>query len=438
MAFFWFRLATWSPRPLSEAALYLYSLAVQRTGLPLITPFLAVMWSAVIGAAIVAAWRVSRSARPYWIAMSASIVAMFLLAPEIMEMFYWPFAAAAYLLTIAALLLAAFWIAAGRTATPRGQWAVCGALTLAILSVESGMFVAIGFALAAFALDLWLSPSRGGWRWLTGGAWYLLPLLPCVAIVTFSFMFRVADPHANISGTDAYFHRLIPGVFRAIHVAAHEATWGAAPRGAPSLRVSLVVEVLMFAGCFGCLSRAPEATPPVRHLVAFVAGLICTMFLTVLASLYQYGDWGFGRHRTFFHCVVILFLFVLARIAVTVRPMPARQAVWAGPICLGAALAIAAIPAWPALTRDYRLLPTIRAARWSTLESGNVRSVDTMRYQLPPAGRILGTSPWTPGVYSRTPDGPAIPWYASAVLDYFKKQTVEIAAGGTSSRSRVP
>ena len=119
--FAWRRLYQWSPRPVSEAALWLYDGAVTLAGAPLVAPFLALLWAALIGGGVLALWRPRAPGAPWRLAVALAVPAAMLLVRPINEMFYWPMAAAPYLLALAGIVVLTFRLVAGRTATRRDR-----------------------------------------------------------------------------------------------------------------------------------------------------------------------------------------------------------------------------------------------------------------------------------------------------------------------------
>ena len=114
----WERLYLWSPRPLSEAVLWLYDGAVTAVGAPLIAPFLLLLWAGLVAAAVVALWRPGIPGSPWRLAAALGVVAMFLLGHAINEMFYWPMGVAPYLLAITGIVVVTFRLIAGGEHAP--------------------------------------------------------------------------------------------------------------------------------------------------------------------------------------------------------------------------------------------------------------------------------------------------------------------------------
>jgi len=428
LSFLWFRMLTWSPRPLSELLLYLYALAVNQAHDALITPFLALLWAILVASAIAATWR--RDGLPsYRLALALSIVAMFLLSYRISDMFLWPMAAAAYLPALAGLMLAAFQIMDGRIGERGGRVIVAAALSLAVLSSETGVFFIAGFAPALFVLEaprLW----SGGVRRLAQSWWYLVPLVLSLAVLACALRFRVGDATSGVAPTNRYFHHLILSLHATAATLPQEVKLGEAPMTARNLVASIAADGLLLAGVFGIYRTRLQPAPAWRYLLALAIGLLSGMVLLILASYYQYGGWGFGRHRTFFHCFLILLLVVLGRGVAAAVPLPRPATAILGPACLAAAMALGFAPRVPLLAADYARIPQVRAARAETWDSGSAAG-GAMRFVLPPPGPVIGRLPWQTGSFTASGPGP-VPWYVPGVLSFFGKNRVSIVASGGS------
>lgn len=423
IAYLLFRTLHWSPRPVSEFVLYLYALAVLHWDAPLITPFLGLLWGVLIGGTFAAAWWGGIGGRLPRLGLGLTVAAMFLLGHQINEMFFWPMAAAPYLLALPALVVAVFAIIGGHTQRMAGRWIAAAALSIAVLSAETGLFMAV-----AFAAVLWVVEGRrirDGLRGIAGAAWYLLPLVLSFGILICEFSFRVGDATTGIGPTQAYFHRVLPSLGAALLTTPHELLLYDRSANGMSSTGSLAVEVLLLAGFYFASVAAGFRRAPWQHLAALAVALPGAVGLIVFASYYQYGAWGFERHRTFGQCLDLLWLLVLARTAAQWTP-PMPRLVPLGAACLAAALAIAGVVRLPAILHDAALLPDIRKARDMTWDSGNDLATTTLRYTLPPGGRVLEPSVWQTGHFSLEPRSPGMPWYVPGVLAFFGKKAIDI------------
>jgi hypothetical protein len=187
------------------------------------------------------------------------------------------------------------------------------------------------------------------------------------------------------------------------------------------------------AGFFGIASTGCFARASWRQQAALALAPAGVVVLLILASYYQYGTWGFERHRTFCQCMVMQLMLVLGWIAAQWRPISARHGRVLGPLCLMAAVIVCMSARLPAIEHDYRLLPAIRAARDATWDSGMAPSTGAMRFELPPNGRIIEGMAWQPGHYGPQSGRADIPWYAEDVVRYFSKHSIEIMPGSPTA-----
>lgn len=89
--FFWSRLATWSPRPVSELLVYAYLSAVDTLRQPLIAEALAVAWLILIACLVVPAFLYRRRCGGRLsdvMALPLCLLCLFLVGHPVAEMFY--------------------------------------------------------------------------------------------------------------------------------------------------------------------------------------------------------------------------------------------------------------------------------------------------------------------------------------------------------------
>ena len=149
----WTRLWRRSPRPVSEAILYVYALAVEWLQRPLIAEVLAVLWLLLLASCFATLGFSRREARAeglepvrYKALLGSSLLAMFLIGHPVGEMFYWPVGAAAYLTTLAALCALLFLLLDGAIARTGGRALACVTLLLAAASAEVGAVAVLAFS----------------------------------------------------------------------------------------------------------------------------------------------------------------------------------------------------------------------------------------------------------------------------------------------------
>jgi hypothetical protein len=425
LQFLFFRIETWDPwRSLAEVSLYLYFLVAQAAHAQLIAPYLAVLWATLIGAAVASIWRRDSSVPLYRLNVALCVVAMFLLGHKINEMFYWPMAAAPYVQSLAALTAATFLILNGDIGHSSGRLIAGIALSLAVLSAETGLFFVIGLAAALCVLEL-PGIGPGGVLRLKRAGWYLVPFGLSVAELAFTFVLRIGKTTQGIGPNEVYFHHAWPSLLATLQTLPNELAWS----DPASFAASLVLKLLILLGFYGLWSCVPAAAPRWRHLLALAAGLASAMVLVIFASFYQYSTWGFERHRTFLQCMLVLLLLVVGRGLATAWRMPIGVAGALGPLSLIAAMVIGLAPRLPGIVSDYALLPEIRDARFQTWNSG-MKSGPDMRFVLPPHGHVLEGMVWQTGHFSVRPAEQNTPWYVPGLLNCFGKDSVDIVQSG--------
>jgi len=421
LQFLFFSMLHWETRPLSEIVLYLYAALANWAHAPLITPFLATVWALLAGSAVAVFWRRDSPTFLYRLSFGFCLATMFLLGHPIDDMFFWLMGGSPYVVALAALVVATFQILDGASRRGTGRWIASLSLSIAVLSVEGGMFVALGFTVVLGILQL-AGISSVGWPRVARAGWYLIPLALSLGVLGCAAYFRLGESTQGVGPTDYYFHHLWRSMAATLETLPGELLWNG-----PSFLVSLPLKVLLLIG-FVCFWRCLPGPAPCRsHIVALAAGLMIGIVLAVLASYYQYGTWGFGRHRTFIQCLLVLLLVAIARVLAGTSLIPVRIAGTLGPSCLIAAMALGLVTRLPGLINDHALLHDVRAARFQTWASGHGPG-PTMRFVLPPHGEVLEGMVFQTGHFTAAGDG--VPWYVPGVLRYFHKSNVDIVQYG--------
>ncbi len=422
--FIWLRFYDWSPRPVSELALWLYDGAVTLHHGPLIAPFLALLWSILIGATAAAIWRPRMLGAPWRLAVALSVLAMFLLGHVVNEMFYWPQASAPYLLALAGMAVTALRLIGGHRQTRRDRLILGSALLLAAWSSETGQLFTLGCCgvlLLAGLPDLLRRPAAA----VRDQAWFLLPLAGALAMVFILVFFRVTKATAGLDPASPYFHHLGPSLLGTLHSLQAEFVDSDPYRPDPGPYGKLVTYSLLFAGLLaslraGNLGRALTG----RYALALLGGILLSAFGSILAAHFQFGVLCCERHHTFRQCLVVLLVLVLAAIAARFGRTDAPWPRIAGPLCLVAATLISLSTRLPQLINDYGILRTdiqMTAQNWAAEREPGT----SMVFHMPVHGQVLEGLAWTPGPVTR--DGPG-PFYYSAMLRYFGKLTGEVVA----------
>ncbi len=423
------RILTWSPRPVSEALVYLYARLVDATGRPLIGGFLGLEWTllGLAAASLVPGPRQGRGAR---ILLALAVLAMFLLGHQVAEVFFWPMGAAAYMTALACLTWLAMLIVGGRHRTPRGRLACAAAMTLAAGSAEVGAMAAGCLALLLAAAELARASAP---RILVARLLLLaIPLAAALSVLGLILHGRAAAGVA-LGAEPGTLHALGPSLLAATTQFARETlALDAYPTGWPGLLEGLAAKLALFAGLrWCCAAGLPQrARGPEAWMLA--AALLAAAFLSVAAALWQFGIVCCQRHDTVRQCLDVLALLALAAFAAPARPSP--RAALAGPACLLLAAAIAlAHPGpqgarIPALLVDWRNHAAMMRARRAAWTSGHTPGPD-MLFPLPPRGLVVGELDWPAGSYALAAGpGPGMTWYLQGILMFFGKQRLVVVA----------
>jgi hypothetical protein len=423
--FDWFvsRLLHWSPRPSSEAMLYLYWLAVAHWRTPLIAPFLAVLWAMLVGSAVVIAWHRGTPGVLPRFALALTILTMFLLGHRINDVFYWPMGAAPYLLTLVAITLVSFQVTVGDTSQLRARL-VCGlGLTVAATSWETGLFFALSFTIAMLLLEL-PGLARRGFRGLTSSTWYLVPLAIALAETGWVGYVILSVPARGMGQDSLYFHHLWPSLTATLLDMGSALSLGDGSAAGFRGLSSLVVAGLLFLGFLWACRSGFGGRVPWRHMVALISGLIGCFTIITFASYYEYGATVHEPQAAIRQCLIVLVLLAVARLVEPLRRWRLPRIV--GPTALIGAICIGMITRGPALISDYRLLPEIREARAQTWRSGLDPTTSTLHYVVPPQGRVLnGLIPWPSGHFVL--GAPGTEWWMTGLMNFFGKSGIEFA-----------
>lgn len=414
------RIFGWSPRPVSELVLWLYAEAVEHDHRPHIIPFLAVLW-AIVGLATVVTIRPSsyRGVLRYRLLLSLALLAMFLVGHPISELFYWPAGSAAYLPTLAAIVVGFFLLIDRRRVTPRRAFAGTVALLLAAGSSEVGMLFVL--CLSAARLPALLTQRRRRIAlWLRWAAPVALSFVVLAVLLSVR-----AGVHELPAAETPYLHRPIASLLAA---AAQTLRGAAVFNGEQASAISLggaattlLVRLSFFLGVRWTWQAANHSDEPVQGALGFAVACLAAAFAVLVATDYQFGLLCCERHVALRQCFYALAVAALAvgsangprRVPDSIAPLPLVFAALIPFVNTGVG----------ALRHDYRLYRTAVATRSSNWAEGMRRGTDAMVFQNAPIGRISHGTNIAPGKFALGDD---IPWWARGIMLFYGKRELTV------------
>lgn len=405
------RLRHWSPRPLSEALIYFYALAVYHFGLPLIGVFTALFWLVLIAAVLLPPWLGKRG-----LFISVVMLAMLLLGHPVTEFFYWPDGVAAYLPTLAAaaLLLALDW--GGWSEKTAGVMWTFVALMIAAASFEVGaMFTIVYVGLLA------ATRSIGSRR---HAALLMVPVLLSLFLLYLQFTGRVSQGSEVIGDTAVAHHPLASIIATAKRFPFELLKGDALGHKYTGLAEGLLIKVLFFVGLYLAMSAQPNYSSKrlQRMRLVLAVALVGTAALTMMAAFYNFGSLCCERHDTLRQNYVLIALGSIATLLAAHRP--SRHHKFAGPLLL-LALLIPMLAVSPRLVAEYRDYAAIVKARKATWRSGRAAGSDMKVTQTSP--NLTGNLYIEPGTYHRSAD-PKTDARPQWMLIFFNKQSAEFTS----------
>jgi hypothetical protein len=414
------RVLGWSPRPISELLFWLYAEAVGYDRRPHIIPFLSLLWAIVILATVVTIRPSSyRGVLRYRLLLSLALLAIFLVGHPISELFYWPAGSAAYLPTLAAILVSFFLLIDRRQATPGRALAGTAALLVAAGSSEVGMLFVL--CLSAVRLQGLLMKRRGHIAaWLHWSA----PVALSLAILALLLSVR-AGTYELPGNKVPYFHlplasllAALPQTLRGIATLDGEQ---AGAVGAGAVVTALLVRLLFFLGVRWTWQAANRGSERVQGAVGFALTCLAASYLTLAVADYQFGLLCCERHAALRQCFYALAVAALGvwsangrwRVTGSIAPLPLVLAV----------LIPFARTGVGSLRHDYRLYRTAIATRSWNWHEGQRRDSDSMVFLNEPIGQVCHGGGLPPGRFVLDPD---IPWWARGIMLFYGKRELEI------------
>lgn len=491
LTWFFVRLLQWSPRPASDTLLYLYALAVGHWRMPLIAPFLVVVWSVLIIGTFAAGWQRGSAGLLPRLTVAATVLAMFLLGHRINYLFYWPMGTAPYLLDLTGITVVVFQVVFAGTSRPAGRLACAIGLGVAATSSETGLFFALPFTAAMLLLELpgsqrqrpgQIAPITAAlviavflayivavnpWQGIgdaspyfhnvasapitasseaalavalvftiaaillprpRASGWYLVPLGVSLATGACLAYIVQTNPARGIDQAGAYFHSIPRSLIATLAGILPDLLGGdGSPTGLSTVEW-LATACLLFVGFIWGCRRGNLQAVPARQFAALFAGLGGCFVLTIFTSYYEYGTRLHEPQPEFRKCLTVLGLLAAARL---VAPLMSWQRMnMVGPAALICAVAIGGIERAPGILGDYRLVPAIREARAATWRSGQDRATDTLRYVEQPRGHLVyGMIPALPGHFIL--HGPGVDPWMDGLMEFFDKRSIEFSRTAT-------
>ena len=399
------RIFGWSPRPVSELVLWAYAQVVIQTGRPHTALFLGGLWAVVL----LGFYGAARRTRRYPALIATSLVASFLVLEKPGEMFYWPAAAAAYLLGLGALGIASLLVAERRP----NPVLLGGALVGAAWCSEIG----------AMAVLFYVALLLAAGRFARGPA--PIPRIVWAAAAASAFVFVVTAINRASSSTDVMLpNSSTVGSFSlsleaALPAELHELLTARLGAGAWGLPLGLAAKLLLFAG-FRPIDgdEAPDSHMRLRSVLLGIA-LLLTSYFSIVLAFDKFGAECCERHETVRAALVVLALYGFAQAWPAQRPGRWRTAALALPIL--------ATFLWrtPDLLYDrglIRVTVSNRAALWSSGEQPD----GPVEWRNDPIPRIADGN-WflVPGTYRISGAGHGdLEWKSLGILAFFGKHVL--------------
>ena len=423
-SFFFERLLTWSPRPLSETLVGLYFLAEEWLRRQLIVPFLALMWATLLVGPVLFVWQ-NRARGNDWSRslIACSVLAMFLLGHRIAEMLYWPMGAVVYATTLAALSCLTFQIVDGRWQTRGGRLFGVALVLCAAGSAEVGAIFAIYFAVAMVLLHL---SGRVGTR--REGLLWLLPLLVAIGVMLMLAHGRgTLEEHVFYQGAAPnlrYLNHPLTSLRRSLPTYLTQLiVLDGGQSGAAASVWGFGIKALFFLGLLACMQGVRPQPGARLLLVALLLSLQATFLTSIAGSYYKFGLVCCERHDTFRQCIIVLTALSGAALIAAKAGPRLRLNTSRGAALIGLALLLLTIQRLPDLIAVYEVRPTlvkIRRANWASGTSAG----DRMVFLMAPSPPIVdGMVPPEHASLSFDQDPP---WLWQLIMTFFQKRHIEL------------
>ncbi|MEZ2354075.1 hypothetical protein [Caballeronia sp. RCC_10] len=433
------RLVTWSPRPVSEFLIYVYSRVVEKSNRPLITPVLALLWLTLLAGTfypVVRSGSIGKPAQRVMLAIAMGTLTLFLLGHPVSEVFYWPQGSMAYLPTLAvfALLFGLFLVGVD---TPPQRALCAAALVLAATSSELGAMFVAAFAGMHFILRLvgvGLQPGSMIHRLLTRAMipWFM-PLVVAAAVFVLMKSGRL-NSAAEVFGDPAIAHHIGIGLMHAVPQYLIEIiALDGQTLNSRNIWLGAVAKACYFAAVYVGVKSVRGSLKPTGavQLLIFLIAIAAAAFMSLFGAFYQFGVVCCERHDTMRQCMSILLLgSVAALFARAGRARPAQEfeeenrgltSQWFSALILCAVL-VSSLTSAKLLANDYRRYGQFLASRSQTWASGLASAPAMVVTQVTP-GLVIGGVVRPAGDYVRTDE---TPWFLAGILDFFNKKSMTL------------
>ncbi len=431
------RLVTWSPRPVSEAAIFLYAMACDRLHSPLFVEALSLSWLTFLLPSIFVLLREVR-ARTDWssflakVSIAAALPAMCLLSVDLPDTFLWPMSAFAYLPAIGSDFSILFVLLYCRPQTRR-SWLLLSAFgVFGTCCVEmSGMVAGVLFS----ALLVWSAqneaPSEQKPALRFRLACCLPPILAAAAtgILILTHRARQGSP---LTADNLLVHRPLASIASAVPIFFRSLVGQPASiyRLEPAhVMANFLDRIAWFAGTFMLGNHLIGRDRTTKRAMLGLLGISIVMacFISVAMTLYQFGIMCCERHDTTRTCLeyVALTCFGLwlastvenTRFSAFIAPSRAI----AGPALLLVALIIPSPRRLAGLAAVYGQSSDLRSATAATWQSGWRRSSQSMRFYIVPQNVLIGRGRDELGTHTRPHETSA---QVRDMMSYFAKQQI--------------
>jgi len=342
----------------------------------------------------------------------------------IMEVFYWPAGAAAYLPTLSATLLLFLQVVRGRLATSRGRGLCSFCLLVAACSSETGATLVASYAVI-LAIQSAMTVRRTRHTSDCFLAWWLVPGAISVLLLGVVRLYRynvVERPNSTVGPALGHpFLSILAGgkelVLEMLGQTVHSGAWFGLGSILPS-------ELLLAAGaglCWLSLGRLPGTA---RSQIAMLsAAFLVGSLLTIAASEVHFGSVCCLQHEVIRRCWILMSLTGFTIVLLNSSFTPYSRAGPVSPLIGPLLLCLAVLVVWHVtpLFKEYRSYAALKRATEQNFQSGFNPYDTEMIFLLQPPDVLIVDEQVLAGRYSVDSAGPVYPKY---ILRFFRKQSI--------------